>query len=178
MPDERKPPIGPYSENEAACLDYDPRFVEVALLLADLIQSRARVTVEHIGSTSVEGCKGKGIIDLMVHYPEGLLEEAKAALDRLGFQRQRSRDPFPEDRPMRVGSIEYDGDTFRIHAHAIAHSSPEVQELRSFRDRLRLDAALREAYVARKREIISAGVTDPVDYSLGGTNHYWTKATR
>ena len=32
--------------------------------------------------------------------------------------------------------------------------------------RLRTDPALREAYVARKREILAAGVDDPVDYSL------------
>ena len=40
--------------------------------------------VEHIGSTSVPGCAGKGIIDLMVLYPVGGLEHARQVLDSLG----------------------------------------------------------------------------------------------
>ena len=38
---------------------------------------------------------------------------------------------------MRVGSIDYDGTRFRLHSHVIASDSPEVLELRTFRDRLR-----------------------------------------
>ena len=67
---------------------------------------------------------------------------------------------------MRVGTIEYEGNTFRIHAHVIARDSPEAEVLRLFRDRLSRDAALREAYVARKIEIIAGGVVDQVDYSM------------
>jgi GrpB-like predicted nucleotidyltransferase (UPF0157 family) len=35
------------------------------------------LTVEHVGSTSVPGCSGKGVIDLMVVYPPGLLKDTK-----------------------------------------------------------------------------------------------------
>jgi ribosomal-protein-alanine N-acetyltransferase len=45
-------------------------------------------------------------------------------------------------------------------------SPPEVQEMRSFRDRLRADPALVAAYVASKKAILAAGVTDPVAYSI------------
>ena len=67
---------------------------------------------------------------------------------------------------MSVGSIEHEGDTFRIHAHVISLNSPEAEGFRWFRDRLRGDASLRDAYVACKKEIIARGVVDPVDYSI------------
>lgn len=110
------------------------------------------------------GCAGKGIVDLMIAVPDGQMDEVKRLLDRLGFQRQTSRDPFPEDRPMRVGSLVHDGETFLLHAHVIPAGSPEVDATRFFRACLRADPELVKAYVARKREIIAAGVTDSLDY--------------
>ncbi len=162
-----EPIISRYEELPAVCQDYDPRAPYVAVLIAQAVSDRLPdVAVEHIGSTSVPGCAGKGVIDLMVVYPAGKLEVAKSLLDALGFQPQTTRDPFPETRPMRIGAIEYDGKTFRLHAHVIAVDSPEVGDLRSFRDRLRADPNLVAGYVARKREIIASGVADSVDYSI------------
>jgi len=158
--------IGPYFRSPAACHDYDPRIPAVARRVASMITSRfPALTVEHVGSTSVPGCAGKGVIDLMVLYPLGLLEDTKAVLSDLGFQRQISSDPHPEDRPMRTGSVQYQGDTFRVHAHVLAMDSPEVEQLRTFRDRLRTDPHLVDAYVARKQEIIAVGITDSLEYA-------------
>src|SRR5437899_3256428 len=93
-----------YSLSPAEFVAYDPEVAEVAGLLRGAIQSgEARVRVEHIGSTSVPGCGGKGIVDLAVLYPEGLLARARDVLDGLGFQKQDGPEPFPESRPMRVG---------------------------------------------------------------------------
>jgi predicted metal-dependent HD superfamily phosphohydrolase/GrpB-like predicted nucleotidyltransferase (UPF0157 family) len=124
------------------------------------------VTVEHFGSTSVPGCAGKGIVDLILLYPDGQLARARDVLDALGFQRQTGRVPFPEDRPMRTGSVLHDGTTFLLHVHVIAASSPEAAKLRRFRDRLRSDPGLVASYVAAKRTVLAGGVTDPVDYCL------------
>ena len=163
---EPQPPIGLYQECDAACHDYDPRAPLVAARVAELINALApELVVEHIGSTAVPGLGGKGVIDLMVLYAAGGLERAKALLDRLGFQRQSTRDPFPESRPMRLGAIRFDGETFRLHAHVIAADDEEAGVLRGFRDRLRNDARLRAAYVERKRAILDAGITDSVAYS-------------
>src|SRR5262245_16301756 len=162
-----EPIISRYEELPAVYQDYDPRAPHVAALIAQAVSERLLdVVVEHIGSTSVPGCAGKGVIDLMVVYPAGELEAAKSLLDALGFQPQTTRDPFPETRPMRIGALEYDGKTFRLHAHVIAADSPEVEELRLFRNRLRADPNLVAEYEARKREIIASGVTDSVDYSI------------
>jgi GrpB-like predicted nucleotidyltransferase (UPF0157 family)/mannose-6-phosphate isomerase-like protein (cupin superfamily) len=166
MPLQESVAIGPYESSLATCNDHDPRTSTVAKRVGRLIESHLRhVEVEHVGSTAVPGCAGKGIVDLMILYPPRRLAELRDGLDALGFQRQTGRDPWPEERPMRVGSIEYDGTRFRIHAHVIASDSPEVVELRTFRDRLRGEPMLLEQYVALKRKIITEGVTDSLDYS-------------
>jgi GrpB-like predicted nucleotidyltransferase (UPF0157 family) len=160
-------PIGKYEQAPAACLPYDPRAPEVARTVTGMIhQYLAHVVVEHVGSTAVPGCAGKGVVDLLIPYREGELEPVKDTLQDLGFQRQSTRDPFPEDRPMHVGSIRHKGDTFRLHVHVVPALSSEPDELRAFRDRLRADPEMLEAYVRRKRGIIEGRTTDSVDYSI------------
>jgi GrpB-like predicted nucleotidyltransferase (UPF0157 family) len=78
--------ILPYTKMAAAVLPYDPRTCEVAAQLVDVIhRADRRIEVEHVGSTSVPGCSGKGVIDLAVLYPEGCLSCARDVLDALGF---------------------------------------------------------------------------------------------
>jgi putative acetyltransferase len=159
--------IGPYEERQVVCQDYDRRTAEVAQRVATSIQANLPgVIVEHIGSTSVPVCAGKGVVDLMLLYPDGQLATARDVLDALGFQRQTTRDSFPEDRPMRTGSVDFDGMTFLLHVHVIAASSPEAEELRRFRDRLRADSDLVASYVAAKKAILASGVTNSVDYCI------------
>ncbi len=158
--------IGPYEEAPAQCHEYDPQSPEVASLVAGAIREVAPgLVVEHVGSTAVPGCDGKGIIDLLVAYPPSGLEEAKSILARLGFQQQTSGNPFPEDRPMRTGTALYQGSRFRIHVHVICQGAAEAEALVRFRDRLRADPALLKEYVARKRAIIGSGITRTGDYS-------------
>jgi GrpB-like predicted nucleotidyltransferase (UPF0157 family)/mannose-6-phosphate isomerase-like protein (cupin superfamily) len=159
--------IGPHEQSAAFCNEHDPRSFRVAELVGDLIQTHLLdVKVEHVGSTAVPGCAGKGVVDLMVLYPPGLLSEVREGLDALGFQRQIGCDRFPEERPMRIGSIEFEGTRFPLHVHVISSDSPEVSEFRTFRDRLRGDPTLLDQYVALKRTIIGEGVTDSLDYSI------------
>ena len=61
---------------------------------------------------------------------------------------------------MKVGAVQYQGHTYRLHVHVIAAHSPEVTALRRFRDRLRANRRAVESYVAQKRAILAAGVTD------------------
>jgi GrpB-like predicted nucleotidyltransferase (UPF0157 family) len=159
--------IGPYEDRQAVCQDYDPRTAEVAQRVAASIRShQPGILLEHIGSTSVPGCAGKGIVDLMLMCSEGQLADARNVLDALGFQKQTTRDPFPEDRPMRTGSVVHDGTTFLLHVHVVAASSPEAEELCRFRDRLRADPDLVASYVAFKKAILDSGVADSVDYCI------------
>jgi GrpB-like predicted nucleotidyltransferase (UPF0157 family) len=158
--------ITAYPIEPPACVEYDPRGVEVAREVMQMISAALpRVTTEHIGSTAVPGCAGKGIIDLMVLYPNGQLEEVKEALRWLGFQRQTAGHLMPESRPMKVGAVRYKGRTYRLHVHVIAAASPEVKALRRFRDRLRASRDAVERYVAQKRAILAAGITDSHEYT-------------
>jgi len=160
-------PIGRYEQAPAACLPYDPRAPVVARRVGGMIREKVPgVAVEHIGSTAVPGCAGKGVIDLLIPYENDGLEPIKRALQELGYQRQSSKAPFPEDRPMRVGCIRHEGHTFRLHVHVVPAGSDEPGVLRSFRDRLRSDPDLLRAYVGEKRRIIEGGTTDSVDYSI------------
>src|SRR6266581_1676180 len=154
-----------YFSTPAEFRAYDPRVTEVARLLRDAIRGvEPRLQVEHIGSTSVPGCGGKGIIDLAILYPGELLARARAVLDGLGFQKQGGPEPFPKSRPMRVGCVENYGRPFRIHAHVIALESEEHGELVWFRETLRADSALRQSYEERKRAILASGIQDPLEY--------------
>lgn len=159
--------IGPYDDEPAQCHEYDPRSPEVAALVAAAIREAApALRVEHVGSTAVPGCDGKGIIDVLVLYPTGGLEDARSALAAIGFQPQTSaQNPFPEDRPMRTGSVLYGGTRFRIHVHVVWTEAPEAAALVAFRDRLRADSGLRDEYVRQKRAIIAAGITQTGQYS-------------
>ena len=61
MFDKIQPIVGPYESRPATCRDYDPRGAEVARLAGAAIYSHfPQVRVEHVGSTSVPGCAGKG----------------------------------------------------------------------------------------------------------------------
>jgi GrpB-like predicted nucleotidyltransferase (UPF0157 family) len=155
----------PYLSMPAEFRAYDPQVVEMARLLCRAIRSvDPELQVEHVGSTSVPGCGGKGVIDLAVLYPEGLLARARTVLDDLGFQKQSGREPFPESRPMRVGCAEHAGRSFQIHAHVIALGSEEHRELVWFREALRGSWELRHRYEERKRAILAMGIEDSIEY--------------
>ncbi len=158
--------ILPYAGSRTGYVEYDPGAIGAAADAVALIESAVPwAEVEHIGSTAVPDCAGKGIVDLMALYPAGKLEATREAIDRIGFQRQRAGHIFPEERPMRVGAIEHAGKRYRLHLHLIGMNSPEKESLRRFRDALRADPALRDAYQAKKRAILRSGLREPKDYT-------------
>jgi GrpB-like predicted nucleotidyltransferase (UPF0157 family) len=146
--------------------DYDPEITQaVEGLLKVIIDKIPAIHVEHIGSTSIPGCSGKGTIDLMVVYPKGCLEVIKQGLRGMGFQAQTIDNAFPEERPMRVGAISHNGKTIQIHVHVLEDDSMEITKYREFRDLLKGNVTLLERYVALKKQIVSQGVVDSVQYS-------------
>lgn len=134
----------------------------IALIAARLPDT----AIEHVGSSAVPGCDGKGSLDFAIPYRDTEhLRAINEALFALGFQRQRRRDPFPETRPMRTGAFDHGGETFLLHVHIVPAESTELAELVDFRDRLRAEPSLIQAYIAAKRALIDAGVRDGVDYA-------------
>jgi GrpB-like predicted nucleotidyltransferase (UPF0157 family) len=157
----------PYPSLPPALRPWNPRALEAAARVVELITERLPTTaVEHVGSSSVPGCAGKGYLDLVIPYRDDThLSHINDVLFALGFGRQRNRDPFRETRPMRVRAIDYEGETYLLHVHVVPECTQESAELLDFRDRLRADPALVAEYVAAKRAILDAGVLDGTDYA-------------
>ncbi|MDQ6917127.1 MAG: GrpB family protein [Pseudomonadota bacterium] len=158
--------ILPYAVLSPAYVEYDAVAPAAAKHVIAVIEAAAPwAKAEHIGSTAIPGCAGKGIVDLVTLYPRGTLDQTRHAIDRLGFQHQRAGHEFPEERPMRVGAIEHEGKTYRLHVHIVAADSAEAKALYRFRDVLRGDGTLRDAYQAKKRAILQSGTSDPAGYT-------------
>ena len=150
-------PIRTYERLPASFHPWDPRTVEVARRVAALISSARPGTVaDHIGSSAVPGLPGKNIVDLGIEADPDAIPGLTDTLLSLGFQRQGGLAPFPPTRPMLIGAIVEGGETLRIHLHVVPPARRELAELRAFRDALRADDALRDAYAAAKRRIVDA----------------------
>jgi dephospho-CoA kinase len=145
---------------------HDPRTFSVARRVVEIVAVAVPgAAAEHVGSSSVAGLPGKNVVDVLLPLDAAEISDATERLVAVGFQRQNGRDPFPPTRPMLEGSLREDGDVFAIHLHVIPLGDPEIEEMRAFRDRLRSDAALRDAYVAEKQRIVDRGVPDALEYA-------------
>jgi len=165
-------PIGPYDAPGAPKVidlrPWDTRGPAAANSVIRILQTALPgIEIEHVGSTSVPGCDGKGILDLMLLIPDGHLSEVCAIVDGMGFQHQSGGKRLPDTRPMREGSFTFDGSVFRLHVHLIPESSAEVGRLRTFRDRLTANPELVALYVEQKRRLIDAQISDRSTYTLG-----------
>lgn len=84
-----------YRRGDAEVHDWNPSALEVFAFVRGRIQAELpNVRVEHIGSSSVPGMRGKGYLDVMV-LPANLGEVSPAAagLERLGLQHARGSRP-------------------------------------------------------------------------------------
>jgi GrpB-like predicted nucleotidyltransferase (UPF0157 family) len=161
--------VRPATKPHAAYREWDRRYPEVVTrLVAEMSDGPPGVTVEHVGSTAVPGCGGKGIIDLLAIYPEGALEQTKAWLPRLGFARQGPEFSrrWPDTRPMYLGRYRCLDESFLIYAHVVASTSDEVRRFREFRELLRSSPELVLDYCRLKRDILATGVIDTDEYAV------------
>ena len=168
-----EPPIGPYPRVVLAVRPPDPGAVVVARRVAALVADhRPDLAVEHLGSTAVPGLPGKGVVDLGIH-PKHPAEvpAIRELLLALGFQLQDNANAFPASRPLVLGGLAPgNGDvlTRQIHLHVIPDPAEWSRQV-VFRDALRADPALAEEYAALKHEIVGAGITSGLRYSMAKT---------
>jgi GrpB-like predicted nucleotidyltransferase (UPF0157 family) len=155
-------PIGPYERRPVQVHPWDPNAVEVAARVIAIIQAaRPDLAVEHIGSTSVPGLPGKGIVDLGTETDAAAIPAVTEAMYALGFGPQQGPDPWPAERPMLVGAYSYAGRDYRIHFHVQPRGGDFELDLQ-FRDALRADPSLAAEYARVKQGFIDAAPA-PVD---------------
>ena len=148
-------PIRPYERRAASFSPWDPRTAEVARELARLIDSaRPGTVVHHVGSSSVPGMPGKNVVDLGVEAAPHEIPLIADAVRSLGFVPQTDPGRFPPTRPMFLGAVVHDGSVFNVHLHLMPEGRGELAEQLGFRDALRADVKLRDAYAAEKQRIV------------------------
>ena len=135
-------------------------------MIAIIADARPDLHVEHIGSTSVPGLPGKGIVDLGTEAEPADIPAITAAMYALGFGPQPGPDPWPPTRPMHVGALIDGGVEYRIHFHVHPRGSGDLDKDLRFRDALRADPAVRDEYARVKAAIVQrgGGAVDPVGY--------------
>ena len=143
---------------------YDARWPELFRAEAARIASVVGplgLEIEHTGSTSVPGLAAKPIIDMLAgRPPEAPLEPYVRALEAAGYA-HRGEQGIPGRHFFRRG------DPRSYHLHLAAHGGRFWCDQLAFRDRLRADPALRDAYAALKRALAARHPRDREAYIEG-----------
>jgi GrpB-like predicted nucleotidyltransferase (UPF0157 family) len=158
--------VQPYGDRGAfQCLPYDPRALDVFRCVASLIvDADESLVVEHVGSTAVPGCPGKGFIDVLVLAPtQDYLMQAPKAVEGIGF----TGHDFGQGYPGARGLVRLDGTDFRVHIQIAPRDSAKAREMLAFRDLLRCDPDLLARYAERKQQLIDAGIDRNPEYTSG-----------
>jgi GrpB-like predicted nucleotidyltransferase (UPF0157 family) len=146
-------------------LEYDSgwalRFEELAARVRAFLGDSV-CHVEHIGSTAVPGLTAKPVIDLdvavrsAIDVPPSIQRLAQAGYlheGNLGVEgREAFRWPPGEE---------------RHHLYLLVYGAPEFQRHLAFRDALRADSALRDAYARLKRSLALRHSNDRAAYNAG-----------
>jgi GrpB-like predicted nucleotidyltransferase (UPF0157 family) len=120
---------------------------EAARLQALFAASGLAVALEHTGSTAVPGLAAKPILDILAGYPEGaVVAEYISVLTNADYM-HRGEQGIPGREFFRRG------DPRAYHVHLTAIDSQFWRDHLAFRDRLRADNALRDAYAALKHDL-------------------------
>jgi GrpB-like predicted nucleotidyltransferase (UPF0157 family) len=146
-------------------LPYDDRAPLVFDLVARLItRTDPHLALEHVGSTAVPGCPGKGFIDVLVMVPTADdLGGASRAVQRVGF----SAHDFGQGYPGARGAVKVDDSLFRIHIQIVPRHSQKAHEMTAFRELLRHDPELVTRYARQKRALIQGGHVRNPAYAEG-----------
>jgi GrpB-like predicted nucleotidyltransferase (UPF0157 family)/chloramphenicol 3-O-phosphotransferase len=117
------------------------------------------LAIHHIGSTAVPGLDAKPIIDILVTVRR--LEEAVACiapLRKLGY----AFVDYPQNRDRRFFRK---GKPRSHHLHIVEQDSPDLADKLAFRDALRADPDLRQAYADLKAQLATRYQDDRATYS-------------
>ena len=145
---------------------YDPAweasFAEQQVRLTAILKPWLAGEVEHIGSTSVPGLRSKPIVDLLA--PVHSLDECRNAISILETDAWVF---WPDDpnRHYRLWFLRPNPAARTHHLQIIQHGDPNILTLIAFRDALRSDPKVREAYSYLKEDLANKYRDDRDAYS-------------
>jgi GrpB-like predicted nucleotidyltransferase (UPF0157 family) len=118
--------------------------------------------VEHIGSTSVKGLGGKGIIDIMISAPKDKTEVYLRELEKLGYEHK----PLggDKDRKFFQRIIKHNQKERRIHIHLTKEKSKSWNSAIKIRDYLRENPLALKEYEKIKKEAVKYAKGDGEKY--------------
>jgi len=154
------------SEQPIKLTDYDPvwrdRFAKQQVRVNELLKPWLAGEIEHIGSTSVPGLRSKPIVDLLA--PVQSLAGARAAIPVLEVDGWLF---WPDDPNYhyRLWFLRPSPAARTHHLQIIQHDHPDVLALTCFRDALRNDPKLRDAYALLKDDLAREHQADRNAYS-------------
>lgn len=120
-------------------------------------------SIEHIGSTSVQGLGGKGIIDLALLTKREHLEELIDELTKIGYIYRP--DVSNEDRAFfRIERPDTLEETRRYHLHVVFVDGKEWKNLIAFRDQLRKSPEDLKRYADAKKMAAEVSQEDTETY--------------
>jgi GrpB-like predicted nucleotidyltransferase (UPF0157 family) len=145
---------------------YDPAWPELFVAEAERLQKLFAaaglvVTLEHSGSTAIPGLASKPILDILGGYAEGtLVTEYIDVLAEAGYV-HRGEQGVPGREFFRRGNPR------SYHLHLTQIDGPFWRDHLTFRNRLRADNALRDAYAALKHDLATRFPNDREAYIEG-----------
>jgi GrpB-like predicted nucleotidyltransferase (UPF0157 family) len=146
---------------------YDPRwpacFAAEQQALTRTLAPYLAGAIEHIGSTAVEGLWAKPVIDILV--PVHDLASSRPGIALL--EQQHGYHHWPYKAAIMHWLCKPSEHVRTHHVHMVPRDSVLFRERLAFRDALRSDPALRDAYVALKRELARMHPHDRDAYTDG-----------
>ncbi|MFA6419664.1 MAG: GrpB family protein [archaeon] len=133
---------------------YSKRFVSLFLsekkFLSKIFSSIKNKEIHHIGSTSIKGLGGKGVIDIIIVVPKKRVSKSKSLLKKAGFVYQHTM------RGKRSFYSKYYVDSKKkprlIHLHLTYHGSGELDKALAFASYLRAHKKVRQTYAKIKKQ--------------------------
>ena len=149
---------------------YDPAWPALFVAEAERVQKIFSagglvVLLEHTGSTAIPGLAAKPILDILAGYPEGAFVGDYVDTLTSAEYVHRGEQGIPGREFFRRGNPR------SYHLHLAAVDSAFWRDHLTFRNRLRADESLREAYAALKRDLAARCPRDRESY-IDGKNPF------
>jgi GrpB-like predicted nucleotidyltransferase (UPF0157 family) len=151
--------VVPYDDRWPALFEAEAARIAGAIAAAGL----PALALEHVGSTAVAGLAAKPVLDIAAGYGAGAAaSDYINVLESLGYV-YRGDGGLPGREFFRRGELR------SHHLHLVERAGTHWTSYLRFRDALRDDAALRDAYAALKRSLALRYPRDREAYVLGKT---------